>query len=207
MPAEQLTQRERLREILESQPIVRAYELRSAGISAVNISRAVEAGEIVRISRGLYQRADGEVDAHQALAEAAKRVPKGVVAMTSALAFHGLTDQMPRTVWLAISADDWWAPVSQNPPIKVVEMREKYLRQGVEHHRISGIDVPIYSVAKTLADVFRNSRRVDRSVAIESLRNALEQRKATPAEIAEAAVAGDAWNIIRPYLEALTFNG
>ncbi|MDP4360934.1 hypothetical protein QR510_30345, partial [Escherichia coli] len=67
--------------------------------------------------------------------------------------------------------------------------------------------VPVYSVAKTLADLFRNGRLVDRSVAVEVLRAALEQRKAPPAHIADAARQGGAWGTMRPYLEALTFNG
>jgi predicted transcriptional regulator of viral defense system len=200
------TQRERLRLILKAHPIIRAYELRKAGIAAQTISRAVDDGELTRISRGLYQRAGSEVDSSQALAEAAKRVPKGIIAMVSALAFHGLTDQMPRKIWVAISAKDW-APTPSYPPIRIIELREKYLHQGIEYHLISGVNVPIYSVAKTLADVFRNPKLVDRSVAIEGLRAALDQRKAKPGAIAEAAIAGDSWKIMRPYLEALTSNG
>ncbi len=42
------------------------------------------------------------------------RAPKGVIALVSALAFHGLTDQMPRRVWIAIGASDW-APVQSYP--------------------------------------------------------------------------------------------
>jgi predicted transcriptional regulator of viral defense system len=201
------TQRERLRAILKTNPIVRAYELRKAGIAATTISRAVEDGELNRISRGLYQSAESEVDTSQALAEAAKRVPKGIIAMVSALAFHGLTDQMPRKVWVAISTKDWGAPSPSYPPIRIIEFREKYLHKGIEYHPISGVNVPVYSVVKTLADVFRNLKLVDRSVAVEGLRAALDQRKATPGAIAEAARAGDAWNIMRPYLEALTSNG
>jgi hypothetical protein len=44
-------------------------------------------------------------------------------------------------------------------------------------------------------------------VAIESLRSAIEQRKATPAAIAQAAKDCGAWKIMRPYLEALVQNG
>jgi predicted transcriptional regulator of viral defense system len=126
--------------------------------------------------------------------------------MVSALAWHGLTDQMPRKTWVAIGANDW-SPVPGNPPVRVVRFADKYLGQGIEHHKISGVDVPIYSIPKTLADLFRNGRLVDRSVAVEGLRAALEQRKARPSEIADAARAGGTWRIMRPYLEALTFNG
>ncbi|MER8904308.1 AbiEi antitoxin N-terminal domain-containing protein [Mesorhizobium sp. M0772] len=206
MERTQTTQRQQLAALLDTQPIMRAYELRKAGIAPETISRAVNNGQLIRISRGLYQRADSEVETEQALAEAAKRVPKGVIAMVSALAFHGLTDQMPRKIWVAISARDW-APVPSYPPIRIVELRDKYMDQGIEHHRISGVDVPIFSVEKTLADIFRNRKLVDRSVAVEGLRAALDQRKATPGSIAEAAMAGDSWKIMRPYLEALTSNG
>ena len=204
--ADQPTQRERLRTILAGKPIVRAQEFRDAGIAGETIARALKDGELDRIARGLYQKPDNSIDTDHALAEVIKRVPKGVVAMLSALAYHGLTDQMPRRIWVAIGVNDW-APAPAYPPTRIVRFKEEYLRQGVEHHRISGVDVPIYSVPKTMADLFRNSRLIDRSVAIEGLRAALEQRKARPAEIADAAKAGGAWKRMRPYLEALTSNG
>jgi predicted transcriptional regulator of viral defense system len=202
---DQPSQRDRLVLLLQTHPIVRAYELREAGVSAPAISRAVADGKLVRVARGLYQRADAELSAEQSLAEASKLVPKGVIALTSALAFHELTDQMPRKVWMAISPRDW-APVTSYPPIRITEFPEKYMAHGIEKHRISGIDVPIFSVAKTLADVFR-SRAVDRSVAIEALRAALRTRQATPSEIAQAAQDGGSWKIMRPYLEALSSDG
>ena len=206
MAAAQIPQRTRLRDLLGARTMMRAGELRAAGIGAQTIARAVADGELERIARGLYQHRDTQIEEHQILAEAATRVPKGVVAMTSALAFHGLTDQLPRRVWIAIGASDW-SPVPSYPPLRIVRLTAPYLRQGIEHHVIAGVSVPIYSVAKTLADVFRNPRLVDRSVAVEGLRSALEQRKATPSEIAQAAKAGGAWKTMRPYLEALTANG
>jgi hypothetical protein len=113
---------------------------------------------------------------------------------------------MPRKTWVAIGTSDW-SPTQGSPPVRIVRFADKYVGLGVEHHTISGVAVPIYSVPKTLADLFRNGRLVDRSVAVEGLRAAVEQRKTTPSAIAEAARAGGAWRIMRPYLEALTFNG
>jgi len=206
MPPAQSSQKMKLRSLLNARSMMHAYELREAGISAQTIARAVESGEVERISRGVYQKRDAEVEENQILAEAAMRVPKGVVALVSALAFHGLTDQMPRRVWMAIGTSDW-APVPSYPPLRVVRFTESYLRQGIEHHAIAGIDVPVYSIQKTLADMFRNPKLVDRSVAVEGLRAALRQRKATPSAIAEAAKAGGAWKVMQPYIEALTSNG
>lgn len=206
MPPSPDPQRVQLRNLLDGRSMMRAQELREAGISAQTIARAVEAGEIERISRGVYQKRGSEIEENQILAEAAIRVPKGVIALVSALAFHGLTDQMPRRIWMAIGASDW-APVQSYPPMRMVRFTDRYLRQGVENHMIAGLEVPIYSVPKTLADLFRNSKLVDRSVAVEGLRAAIEQRKATPSAIAQGAKAGGAWKIMQPYLEALTSNG
>src|SRR3546814_11337303 len=96
--------------------------------------------------------------------------------MISALAFHGLTDQMPRRVWVAIGPSDW-SPVPAYPPTRIVRFTEKYLRQGTEHHKIAGVDVPSYSAAKPLADLYPKVRLDDRSAAGEGLRDAIEHRK------------------------------
>jgi len=206
MASRPISQRTKLRSLFTAHTMRRAGELRAAGIGPQTIARAVEEGELERISRGLYQLRGSEIEEHQILAEAAIRVPKGVIALTSALAFHGLTDQMPRRIWMAIGASDW-SPVQSYPPLRIVRFTDPYLRQGVEHHTIAGVNVPIYSIPKTLADAFRNPKLVDRSVAVEGLRAAIEQRKATPSAIAEGAKAGGAWKTMRPYLEALTVNG
>lgn len=200
------SQRALLSKIIGDRTIVRANELRAAGIDPQTIARAVNAGDLDRIGRGLYQRPDADIDSEQALAEAAIRVPKGIIAMLSALAYHQLTDQMPRRVWMAIGASDWM-PTLTYPPMRFVRFNDRYLTQGIESHSISNVAVPVYSIPKTLADLFRNARLVDRSVAIEGLRAALDQRRATPAEIADAAKAGGAWKAMKPYLEALTSNG
>ncbi len=200
------SQKAKLRSLLDARTMMRAQELREAGISAQTIARAVENGEVERISRGVYQKRGAEIEENQILAEATMRVPKGVIALVSALAFHELTDQMPRRIWMAIGASDW-TPVQSYPPLRMVRFTEPYLRQGIEHHTIAGVQVPVYSIPKTLADLFRNSKLVDRSVAVEGLRAALQQRKVTPSAIAEGARAGGAWKVMKPYLEALTSNG
>lgn len=201
-----VTQRENLIRLLKRRNMARAKELQSSGVAAATIARAVNDGLVVRVGRGLYQLPDAETDTAQNLAEAHKRVPKGVICLISALAYHGLTDQMPRKVWIAIGAKDW-QPAVDYPPLRIVRFRPPNLGYGVETHEIAGVEVPVYSVAKSLADAFRNPKLLDRSVAIECLRNAIRQRKATPARIAEAAQHGGVWARMQPYLEAITADG
>jgi predicted transcriptional regulator of viral defense system len=197
------TQRHRLTRLLKERGIARLAEIKDAGITAATVSRQVEAGAVLRLGRGIYQLPDAELDARHTLAEAAKRVPKGIIALTSALAFHGLTDQIPRRVWVAIGPKEW-KPAVEAPPLRIVRFSEPYLSTGVKTHKIEGVPVRVYDVAKTVADLFRHRNSVGNDVALEGLREALRQRKATPAALARAAQEGRVWGVMRPYLEALT---
>ena len=200
------TQRDLARELLRKRGMIRLFEFKDAGITAATISRMHADGDVVRLARGLYQLPDAAIDANHSPAEAAKRVPKGVICLVSALAFHGLTDQLPRAVWMAIGAKDW-APKEGSPQIRIVRFTEPLLKEDVITERIEGVSVKIFGVAKTIADCFRHRRTVGQSVALEGLQEALRQRKAAPAEIARSAERGNVATIIRPYLEALTANG
>ncbi|MFG5384498.1 type IV toxin-antitoxin system AbiEi family antitoxin domain-containing protein [Yoonia sp. R2-816] len=200
------TQRQRLLEYLQSHAPARARDLEDIGVSAATISRSVLSGEVLRLGRGLYGLPSSAPDAHETLIEVAKRAPKAAICLTSVLAYHGLTDQLPRRVWIAIGAKDW-EPKITYPKIRTVRFREPYFSGGIEERLVGGTALRMYTVPKTLADAFRNQRLVDRSVAIEALKAAVEQRKATPSEIAEAAQTYGAWNQMRPYLEAVTSNG
>ena len=199
-------QRRIARDFLEAHGIVRLAELRSVGVTAATVSRMERDGEVIRLARGLYQLPDAPLEAGHSLAEAAKRLPKGIVCLVSALAFHGLTDQLPKKVWLAIGKKDW-APRSDGMPIRVVRFTESLLAESVETHMIESVPVKVFGVAKTVADCFRHRSKIGLSVAIEGLQEALRQRKATPAEIAHQAEHGGVSTVIRPYLEALTANG
>lgn len=197
------TQRTQALALLRRRGMTRLAEFNAAGITATTVGRMERAGEVVRLARGLYQLPDAELDAQQSLAEAARLVPKGVICLASALAFHGLTDQMPPKVWIAIGRKDWRPRVTY-PPIRIARFSDELLRRGVEHKKIAGTSVPVFGVAKTVADLFRYRRTVGDALAIEGLRQALQQRKATPGEITREAKAAGAWATMEPYVMALT---
>jgi predicted transcriptional regulator of viral defense system len=213
MPKLHDRQQDRALSLLQQKGMVRLSEFISAGVTAATVSRMREKDLVVRLGRGLYQLPDASVDANHALAEAAKNVPKGVVCLTSALAFHELTDTIPSRVWLAIGAKDR-RPRTADPLLQFVRFGQKVLTSGIEEHKIEGVRVQIYSAAKTIVDLFRYRRRAGKryqkspglNLALEGLREALRQRKATPAQIARFANEAGVWKIVQPYLEAMTAN-
>ncbi len=213
MMTEGQTQQERVLFLLKRDGMARLSELAREGITAATVARMRAKGLIIQLSRGLYQLPDAGADANHALAEAAKLVPKGVVCLVSALAFHQLTDTIPRSVWMAIGPKDR-RPAVKRPPLQIVRFGEKMLHAGIDEHRIEGVTVRIYNAAKTIVDLFRYRQSAGKrykkspglNLALEGLHEALRQRKATPAQIAEYANDAGIWKIVEPYLQAMTAN-
>ena len=115
MPAS-VTQRQIARTVLAERGIARLAELRNAGVTAATMSRMERDGEVVRLNRGLYQLPNAELDANHSLAEIAKRVPKALVCLVSALAFHGL------------------GPTTERPSMCIVRFTDSLLNESVETH-------------------------------------------------------------------------
>src|SRR3546814_18002440 len=90
-----ITQGETLRALFSAHPILRARELRAAGVAPETIARAVESGDIDRIARGLYQLHDPPIDNPQGLADIAKRHPNGVIPLLPEPPFHGSPPPRP----------------------------------------------------------------------------------------------------------------
>jgi len=215
MSGEPQRQRDRARALLEQRGIMRLSEFIAEGVTAATISRLEKAGRLVQLARGLYQLPDAPLDANHSLAEAAKLVPRGVICLHSALAFHELTDRIPSRVWVAIGPKDW-RPRIENPPIAIMRFGPKIfdnpLDNGIDIHEIEHVPVRIYRPAKTIADLFFHAFRQQRlygsrtgiSQAVQGMKEALRLRKATPAEIARYADQAGIWRKVQPYLEALT---
>jgi predicted transcriptional regulator of viral defense system len=207
------SQQDRAIAFLREKGMARLSELGKAGITAATVSRMKERGLVLQLGRGLYQLSDASFDANHALAEAAKLVPKGVVCLISALAFHELTDTISRGVWMAIGPKDR-RPRVEKPKLVIVRFGPQVYSSGIEEHVIEGVKVRIFNPAKTVVDLFRYRQRAGQryqkspglNLALEGLREALRQRKATPAEIARYAEEGGVWKALRPYLEAMTAN-
>lgn len=198
-----MTHRERALQLARTRGIARARDFKAAGIPLAYLKRLTDSGDLMRLGRGLYQVPEraGEDIAHN-LAEAVRRVPKGVVSLLSALRHHGLTTQLPHAVWLTIPLKAR-TPTVQGLQLEVVRATDEVLTAGVEHIQVEGVDVPIYGVAKTVADCFKHRRHVGEDVAVEALRDALRQRKTTSSELMRYAAVNRVTRRMEPYLRAM----
>lgn len=203
MAERHMTHRERALSLTRARGIARARDFKAAGIPLVYLKRLTETGELVRLSRGLYQAPEhvGEHTAHD-LAEAARLVPGGVVSLISALHHHELTTQLPHAVWMTIPHKAR-TPNVQGLKLEIVRATGEVMTAGIEHVEVEGVLVPIYGAAKTVADCFKHRRHVGEDVAIEALRDALRQRKTTPSELMIYAAIDRVSDRMEPYIKAM----
>jgi predicted transcriptional regulator of viral defense system len=182
--------------------ILRPRDLQPAGIPRAYLKQLVDRGELLKTGRGLYVSADAQLTENQSLAETAKLVPNGVVCLLSALRFHGLTTENPGEVWIAIHRGAR-PPKSGVPALRVMWFSGKMLTEGIQKHVIQGVTVPVYSVAKTVADCFRFRHRIGVNIAVEALRDAWQNKKVTSDELWRCAKVCRVLNVMRPYFDSL----
>ncbi len=182
--------------------ILRPRDLRARGHSVAYLQRLLAKGRLAKLGRGQYALPGREPTKDDTLAVTAKRYPGTVVCLLSALRFHELTTQSPRSIWLAVEGSKL-APSNTPAAIQVVRMTGPSYKSGITTHLVGQVPVRIYDPAKTVADCFKFRSRVGLDVAVEALRDCLAQRKATPAQIWSFAGICRVKTIMRPYLEAL----
>jgi predicted transcriptional regulator of viral defense system len=201
-----MSQRERTLTLLKKRGVMRLSDLMAKGIYETTVARLVDEGSITRTSRGLYELPDADISLSHDLAEIAARVPNGIICLISALQYHEITLQNPRSIWVAIGEKDR-KPTTIRLPVRFLRFGKKALAIGVTTVTIDKVPVRIFSPAKTVVDCFRYRRTVGLDVALEALRMVLRSRKATPDSIADIAKKLRAWKVLSPYLETVVADG
>jgi predicted transcriptional regulator of viral defense system len=176
--------------IVRKSGILRPRDLASQSIPRTYLQRLHEQGLLVKEARGLYKLPDAEVTENHSLAEACKRVPRGVVCLLSAL-------------WLALDRKAR-APREGGQHLRLVRMSGRALMEGIEDHRIEGVAVKVYKPAKTVADCFKYRNKIGLDVALEALRDYRQKHRAGMDELWRFAKICRVERVMRPYLEALT---
>jgi predicted transcriptional regulator of viral defense system len=188
--------------VLRRLGIVRAGELKAHGIPRGQIYRLVQNGLVVREARGIYVASKHPITAEHTLAQVAKRVPGGVFCLLTALRFHELTTQAPAEVWIAL-AEKARKPKLDYPRLRVARFSGRALTEGIEKHRLEGVEVRVYSAAKTVADCFKYRNKIGIDVAVEALRDFSRRHRGGATELARYARVCRVTRVMQSYLDAI----
>jgi len=182
--------------------MLRTAQVLRAGIHPRDLYALRDAGVLEVVSRGVYRLADMPPLAEPDFVTVATRIPKAVIAVVSALHFHGLTSEIPHEVSIALPKGTA-RPRLEWPPLRVYWFSGVMYSSGIEIHERDGVELHVYGAAKAVADCFRLRNRLGIEVAVDALRTGLADRLFTPAELLAEAKTCRVATIVRPYLEAL----
>lgn len=195
-------QRKAFKQIFRRQGgILRTSELLDMGIHSRTIYQLRDDAKIVELSRGVYRLAELPPLENSDLITVAKRIPSGVICLLSALSFHGITEEIPHEVYIAIERGRE-KPKVNFPPIRVFNFSQETYEAGVETHYLEGNQVKVYSKEKTVADCFKFRNRIGLDVALNAARQCIA-KGGSRSEILKFAKICRVENVIRPYLEAI----
>ncbi|MEI6873624.1 MAG: type IV toxin-antitoxin system AbiEi family antitoxin domain-containing protein [Spirochaetota bacterium] len=193
---------EKLGNLFAISPVQRSKDLEAAGIARVELTRAVAAGTIKRLSRGVYSLADFRESEHGALALVAEKAPESIICLLSALSYHDLTTQAPFEVWIAL-ASKAWIPKMAYPSLRITRFGGESLAYGVMTELIDGVVVKVTTIEKTITDCFKYRTKVGLDVALEALREAGRVGRLDRDALWACAKVDRVTTVILPYMEAL----
>lgn len=177
-------------------------DLVSRGFPRWQILYAAKTGRLERVARGLYALPESEPSEAHALVVVALRAPRAAICLLSALRFHQLTTAMPHEVWIAVKKGAR-KPAIAYPPVRVMRFGAENFDLGLEVHYLEAASVRVYSVARTVVDLFRYRNKVGLDVALEALREGWKERRFTMAEVEGIAGRLRMTKVMRPYLQSL----
>jgi predicted transcriptional regulator of viral defense system len=172
------------------------------GISRYTLYALRDKGIITPVSRGIYRLAELPAIGNPDMAIVGLRFPHAVICLVSALAYHGITTQIPHRISIAIPRNTY-LPSPDYPPLLVHRFSMTCYQTGIETHLIDNIPVRIYSQEKTIADCFKFRNKIGMDVIIEALKLYRSSSQYNPVELLRHASTCRVATIMHPYLEAI----
>ena len=179
---------------MERHSLVRIRDLRAAGVNPILFW--LNRGK--RVAPGVWAPREWPI---LQTAVAAKRVLRGVVCLQSALFLHGLATE-PEQAWIAIG-EHARKPSFTEPPVRTVRFSGRAFDDGIEEHCVLGVQVRLYGVAKTVADLFKYRNKVGHPLAVFALRDALLTGRCSELQIWHWAGVCRVAPVVAPYLQVM----
>ena len=191
---------EKLKNLLQK-GIVTASEINHENIPSSIITILVKRGEAIRLARGVYASPDTSYSEMSDYEMLASQTPDAVFCLVSALRLHGLTDENPHELCMAIKHGNH-PPRHEHIHVTFI-YRKRLYPDSIEIRQSNGVLLRIYTVEQTIADCFQYRNKIGLDVAIAALKDAVNKQKINWNKLWEAARRCRVTKIMRPYMEAM----
>lgn len=161
-------------------PVFRSKEAINSGVSWRDLYALRDDGEIIELSRGLFQLAVAAGSDNVDFVAVCARAPRGMICLNSALAYWDLTDEIPIEVHLAVPEGSH-RPTIDHPPTKVHVFAARTFELGRFEVRVESRErFWISDRERTVVDTFRLRHILGDDVAHAALRRYLAYRPKLP---------------------------
>ena len=166
-------------------PVFRWREARRAGLSDPMLHRLLSEGRLERISHGLYRQGDVEL-ADLELVVVAAANDRSTLCLTSALARHDLTDEIPRRIDVALPRGTRLPKVSA--PVRWHRFAPSTFDVGRDVIALDGgFTIGLYSPERSIVDAYRLRHLEGEELGREALKAWLRHRGSQPSMLLQVA--------------------
>jgi len=183
-------------------PVFRSKDAVAAGVSWRDLYQLRDNGDLVELSRGLYQLAQVAGGGHVDFVAVSARAPQGMICLNSALVYWDLSDEIPAAVHLAVPEGSH-RPTFDYPPTKVHVFRSGTFELGrLRVEEDVGERFWITDPERTVVDAYRLRHQIGEGLAYTALREYLRSSR-RPARLAVLAQALRVWTPLSAVMKVL----
>jgi predicted transcriptional regulator of viral defense system len=180
----------------------RMKHMKASGFQTRDIRKLLKAGRIVKVKPGVYRLADTQPGETSGLVEVCLAMPKAVICLSSALAFHELTTFVPTAITYAIPRSDKPVKLARSPTEPYFFSEAQY-KTGVEYRETKSGDIRLYGMEKTICDCFRFRNKLGEDIALEGLKEYLRRRDRDLNKLMKLAEVCRVAEIVSQYVKAI----
>ena len=161
------------------------------------ILRAVGRGELIRLRHGVYAVPEATFST---MIDIDKIVPGGVVCLYSAWMHHQLSTQVPPAFCIAIE-NKRKIKVPTSVPVNLYYWKLENLQFGIERRNISGYDVLITDIERSVCDAVKYRNKIGLDLCAEIIRSYLVRNNRNLSRLMDYARRLRVANALNNYLE------
>jgi len=159
--------------------------------------RAKERGDLIKLRQGIYAVPEALLNT---MIDVERIVPKGVVCLYNAWAYHQLSTTVPPAFCIAI-ANKRKVEIPETLPIELYYWKKENLEFGIMEAEISGFHVRITDLERSVCDAVKYRNKLGLDVCAEVIRSYLRKPNRNLTLLQDYAKRLRVYNTLKNYVE------
>lgn len=190
---------DRINSLLDKKELIRTADLTELGIPRIYLSRMVDTGQLIKVSRGLYRNADSITDEYHIFQ---LRYQATIYSYLSALYLHQLIDVIPK--YLEVTVYSGYNANAFSDKVRVHYIKKDLHKLGQTSILTSfGNEVMTYDKERTICDLISNRSKIDLEIFSVALKRYLATKDKNLTKLYRYAIKMGIEKKVREILEVM----